>query len=393
MLSIKGLTKSFSAGQKKLLRGKEPVAPGQLAVDDLTVTVEEGELFTFLGPSGCGKTTTLRSVAGLERPDFGSITLAGTTLFDHDTRVNMPANQRGLGMVFQSYAIWPHLTVRQNVSFPLEVLPRGKRPNKASFVESVDRVLEVTGLAEYAERPATKLSGGQQQRLALARAIIIEPPLLLLDEPLSNLDAALRESMRFELKRMQRELGITSIYVTHDQSEALALSSRIAVMKAGKLMQVGRPRDIYHEPANRFVASFIGVSNFLDGVVARRSGSETRIETADGDLWTSRDVSFAEGDEVSLSLRPENLDIEVDDETRALGSNELAGTILTRGFLGESTDHIVSVGKLELRVRSNPKISHSPGTHVRVKVDPADVVVVARSDDDARPAERLLAAQ
>jgi ABC-type Fe3+/spermidine/putrescine transport system ATPase subunit len=380
MLSIDGLTKSFTAGQRRALRRKSTVSAGQRAVDNLSITVEEGELFTFLGPSGCGKTTTLRAVAGLERPDEGSITLAGNPLFDADEGINVAANERGLGMVFQSYAIWPHLTVRRNVSFPLEVLPRRERPSKAIFNERVERVLEVTGLAQYADRPATKLSGGQQQRLALARAIIVEPPLLLLDEPLSNLDAALRESMRFELKRMQRELGITSVYVTHDQAEALALSSRIAVMSAGKLVQVGKPREIYHEPASRFVASFIGVSNFIDGVVARRVSDETRIETVEGDVWTSLPVPQREGEEVSVSIRPENLSIEPDDGT-PLSHNQFNGAILTRGFLGESTDHIVSVGKLELRVRGNPKISHAPHSRVRVTVDRSDVVVVPRSDE------------
>jgi iron(III) transport system ATP-binding protein len=381
MLRIDNLAKSYTSAQRRKLkrRSDEPVAAR--AVDGLSFEVEEGELFTLLGPSGCGKTTTLRAIAGLERPQEGVIKLRDQVLFDASTGTNVSVNQRGLGMVFQSYAIWPHLSVFRNVSFPLDVMRRGKRPNRSQVRERVERVLEVTGLSEYADRPATKLSGGQQQRLALARATVIEPPLLLLDEPLSNLDATLRESMRFELKRLQRDMGITSIYVTHDQSEALALSSRIAVMRDGKIMQVGRPREIYHEPVNRFVASFIGISNFVDGVVATRNGGITKIVTPEGDLWTDRTLDHAEGAEVSVSLRPENLDIEPE-ESATPDHNRLCGTVTTRGFLGESTDHIVSVGKLELRVRCNPKTTYAPGTRVTLSVAPSDVVVVARTDDE-----------
>ena len=201
-----------------------------------------------------------------------------------DKRVNVPANKRALGMVFQSYAIWPHMTVFENVAFPLRVRPRGQRPGKKEITERVHRVLETMELLQYADRHATKLSGGQQQRLALARAIVIEPSMLLLDEPLSNLDAKLRESLRFELKRLQRELGITSIYVTHDQIEALSLSSHIAVLRAGEVVQMGKPRDIYENPQSKFVAEFIGTSNFIDGTVASRDGDEHVVETRDGRL-------------------------------------------------------------------------------------------------------------
>src|SRR6185312_16226181 len=190
-------------------------------------------------------------------------------------RVNVPANRRGLGMVFQSYAIWPHMSVFENVAFPLRVRSRRHRPSKREITERVERVLETMELLQYADRHATKLSGGQQQRLALARAIVIEPSLLLLDEPLSNLDAKLRESLRFELKRLQRELGVTSVYVTHDQTEALALSSKIAVMQDGKVRQVGRPRDVYERPETRFVAEFIGSSTFLPGTVLSATDAET----------------------------------------------------------------------------------------------------------------------
>jgi iron(III) transport system ATP-binding protein len=227
VLSIENLAKSYGsdrkAGRARRSQGTERPRPRVFAVSDVTFEVQAGELFTLLGPSGCGKTTTLRSVAGLEQPDSGSISLEDTVLFDGARGINVPTNRRGLGMVFQSYAIWPHMSVFENVTFPLRAMPRRSRPAKAEISERVQRVLEVTDLAAYSDRPATMLSGGQQQRLALARAMVTAPPLMLLDEPLSNLDAKLRESMRFEIKRLQRELGLTSIYVTHDQTEALML--------------------------------------------------------------------------------------------------------------------------------------------------------------------------
>ncbi len=253
MLTITQLVKTFPPG-----RGERT---GRVrAVDDVSFTVEEGELFTLLGPSGCGKTTTLRSIAGLETPDGGEIRIRDRVLFSSKQRIRVPANERGLGMVFQSYAIWPHMNVYKNVAFPLQVLPRRRRPGRKELRERVERVLAVVQLDQLASRQATDLSGGQQQRLALARALVMEPPLLLLDEPLSNLDAKLREDMRFELKRLQRELGITGIYVTHDQVEALAMSNRVAVMRAGKIEQVGRPREVYEAPKSRFVADFISRS-------------------------------------------------------------------------------------------------------------------------------------
>src|SRR5690349_4677815 len=255
--------------------------------------IAQGELFTLLGPSGCGKTTTLRSIAGLEMPDQGTITVAGRVLFSSETRTRVPANDRGLGMVFQSYAIWPHMNVFENVAFPLQVLPRAKRPGRAEVRRRVERVLAVVKLDHLASRDATALSGGQQQRLALARALVMEPALLQLDEPLSNLDAKLRDDMRFELKRLQRELGITCVYVTHDQVEALAMSNKVAVMRDGKIEQVGHPRAVYERPQSRFVADFIGTSNFLDGVVEAKEGSAYQVKTADGVLTIPSDANFA----------------------------------------------------------------------------------------------------
>src|SRR5438270_8935346 len=233
------------------------------AAQDVSFEVPEGKLFTLLGPSGCGKTTTLRSIAGLERPSSGEIEVAGRTVYSSNRGIFVAPNKRNFGMVFQSYAIWPHMNVFQNVAFPLEV----RKVDKPQMRDRVMRVLNAVQLDHLVDREATKLSGGQQQRLALARALVMEPQPLLLDEPLSNLDAKLRDRMRTELKRLQRELSLTTVYVTHDQSEALALSHEIAVMNDGFVVQIGSPRQIYEQPRDKFVADFVGTTNFIDGTV------------------------------------------------------------------------------------------------------------------------------
>ena len=350
------------------------------AVDGVSIEVREGELFSFLGPSGCGKTTTLRSVAGLERPDSGEIRVGDTTLFSKGKgrSLNIPVNRRGLGMVFQSYAIWPHMKVFDNVAFPLQVASRNQRPPRNVIRDKVMSVLQVMELADFADRQATKLSGGQQQRLALARALVTEPALLLLDEPLSNLDAKLRESLRFELKRLQQDIGITSIYVTHDQIEALALSSRIAVMKDGQLMQVGTPLEIYQRPANKFVAEFIGTSNFLDGRIVGRAGEQWRLDTPAGPLQVSTGVPVRVGDPVLVAIRPECVTLRAGAPT-GREPNEWAGEVVTRGFLGDSVDFVVRVADEELRVRSNPTVIFDAHDEVTAVVDPERVSLVPMS--------------
>jgi iron(III) transport system ATP-binding protein len=369
LLTISNLVKSF-AGEASKRRATEGRV---LAVDDVSLEVGEGEMFTLLGPSGCGKTTTLRAVAGLERPDSGRIVVGDRVLFDGNG-LNVPANQRGLGMVFQSYAIWPHMTVFDNVAFPLQVRRRSQRPGKREIRERVAKVLETMELGHLADRQATKLSGGQQQRLALARAIIIEPPLMLLDEPLSNLDAKLRESLRYELKRLQRELGITSVYVTHDQIEALALSTTIAVMKEGNVLQTGRPREVYETPNCKFVAEFIGTSNFLRGKVAGREGDCVDIDTEAGRVRLESAARVPVGEEVIAAVRPESLEI----STTGWGNrvNEWPGTVTNRAFLGDAIDHIVRVGQGSLRVRGNPSVSIKPGTEIFVATEPSKVTLV-----------------
>ncbi len=379
MLRVDNLVKTFD-GERRRRRSPGAEADGRVfAVNDVTFNVPEGALFTLLGPSGCGKTTTLRSIAGLERPDSGTIEVGGRVLFTGGLpgkkTVNVPANERGLGMVFQSYAIWPHMSVFDNVAFPLQVRKRAQRPGRMEISERVLRVLETMELADLADRLATKLSGGQQQRLALARALVIEPPLLLLDEPLSNLDAKLRESLRYELKRLQRELGITSVYVTHDQVEALVLSTSIAVMKGGNVIQLGRPREIYENPNSRFVAEFIGTSNFIVGTVVAKENERYVVDTADGRLMLDSAASMPAGTDVIVSIRPEAVEVSTTSRAGEV-PNEWTGTVLTRAFLGDAVDHVVAVGKHEIRARGNPSVSIEQGTGVYLRMDPSKLALV-----------------
>jgi iron(III) transport system ATP-binding protein len=366
VLSVENLVKSYDPET-----GSDPV----LAVDDVTFTVADGEMFTLLGPSGCGKTTTLRSVAGLERPDAGRIAVDDRVLFARDPAgatppVDVAVNRRGLGMVFQSYAIWPHMTVFDNVAFPLQVRRRGVPPTpKAEIADRVARVLEVMELGDHVGRRAIALSGGQQQRLALARALVTRPPLLLLDEPLSNLDAKLRESLRFELKRLQRELGVTSVYVTHDQTEALSMSSRIAVMQDGKVRQVGRPRDVYERPETRFVAEFIGSSTFLPGTVLSAAAGELTVSTRPGRLVLRSVLSLPAGADVIVSIRPESVALRPAAAGEAPRPGEWSGEVVSRAFLGDSVDHVVRVGDAEVRARGNPAVSVEPGRPVLLELE------------------------
>ena len=257
------------------------------ALDKLNLTIHDGELVTLLGPSGCGKTTTLRSVSGFITPDEGEIFIGNRRITD------IPPEKRGIGLVFQNYALWPHMTVFQNLSFGLELrkIPPGE------IKKRVQSVLSVVKLEGYEDRYPRQLSGGQQQRIALARAIILEPDILLLDEPLSNLDALLREQMRFEIAQLHKRLGITTLYVTHDQTEAMVISDRIVIMKDGKVMQDGKPEEIYLRPRNRFVAGFMGTTTFLEGVIESISGDSCFLKTSEG--WTLRGIA-AGGDRKSV---------------------------------------------------------------------------------------------
>jgi iron(III) transport system ATP-binding protein len=335
--------------------------------------VPEGQLFTLLGPSGCGKTTTLRSIAGLEKPRLGVIAVKDRIVYSSDKRIFVNPNRRGFGMVFQSYAIWPHMNVFENTAFPLQV--GDKRYSRAEIRDKVMRVLKAVQLDHLADRQATKLSGGQQQRLALGRALVMEPQLLLLDEPLSNLDAKLREKMRFELKRLQRELRITTIYVTHDQSEALALSHEIAVMNEGRIQQIASPRHIYERPVNAFVADFVGSTNFLDGSVLGPDSEEGRyrVRTEIGDLTVLATESFRPEDKVLVSVRPEDVDLT---EARPQGSNVWQGKIEQKVFLGEVLDLQVKLGERTLLSRQHPSLRAPKGSSIFVHLDPDKCVAL-----------------
>ena len=368
MLSTNGLSTEYIGEHGQVIK----------AALDVTFEVPQGKLFTLLGPSGCGKTTTLRSIAGLERPRAGEITVDGQVVYSSGRGIFIPPNRRGLGMVFQSYAIWPHMTVFENAAFPLRV--RKRRLAKRELEDRVLRVLKVVALEEMADREATKLSGGQQQRLALARALVMEPPLLLLDEPLSNLDAKLRERMRFELKRLQRELGITTVYVTHDQSEALALSHSIAVMNGGQIEQIASPRDLYERPRNQFVADFVGATNFLEGTVsagATASGCY-RVSSELGEIEVRAGDALRPSDRVVLSIRPEDIELT---ETRLEGTNVWRGIVDQKVFLGESIDFQVKVGQRNLQSRVHPSLRTPVGDPIYVRVNPEKCVALKATSE------------
>ena len=337
------------------------------AVRDISLRVEKGQFYTLLGPSGCGKTTTLRCVAGLERPNGGEIAIDGQIVYSHDRGIMIPTHRRDIGMVFQSYAIWPHMNVFENVAFPLQEM-RGKFSREAirGKVRDALRLVQLEGLED---RPAPFLSGGQQQRLALARALIKEPKVLLLDEPLSNLDAKLREDTRLELRELVKRLGITTLYVTHDQLEALTMSDVVAVMEQGRIVQETSPVDIYQKPETAFVASFIGQSNFLDGrIVSASDGNRGTVETAAGAIACWLPEGATVGDRVTVAVRPE--DVLVSDGNDPDGTNVVNGTIVAVVFLGEAQECSVALGEASLRLRLHPSLRISRGQSVRLRLTP-----------------------
>jgi iron(III) transport system ATP-binding protein len=336
------------------------------AAQDVSFEVPEGKLFTLLGPSGCGKTTTLRSIAGLERPVSGEIEVAGRTVYSSSRGIFVAPNKRNFGMVFQSYAIWPHMNVFQNVAFPLEV----RKLAKKQIREKVMRVLAAVQLEHLVDREATKLSGGQQQRLALARALVMEPQLLLLDEPLSNLDAKLRDHMRNELKRLQRELSLTTVYVTHDQSEALALSHEIAVMNEGSVVQIGAPRVIYETPKNQFVADFVGSTNFIGGTVTSVEPKSGRclVASALGEIKAHAAEGVAKDKTVIVSVRPEDVELSEHEPSAAEGDNIIRATVHSKDFLGEYLDFHVKAGDVVLQSRAHPSLRTPTGDPIFVRL-------------------------
>lgn len=350
-ITIKGVSKTF--GTNTVLR-------------EFNEVFKDGEFVTLLGPSGCGKTTMLRIVAGFERPSTGEVYIDDQLVSGGKTFVQ--PEKRNIGMVFQSYAVWPHMNVFDNVAYPLTI----KKVPKATIKEKVDRVLGIVHLAQYAERFPNQLSGGQQQRVALARALVAEPRLLLLDEPLSNLDAKLRESMRFEIKEIQQALGITVIYVTHDQTEAMAMSDRIFLINRGVVQQSGTPDEIYNHPANQFVADFLGKVDFIKGMAEEGSilitGTNQRVKY-DGE----------KRGKVELAVRPENIKFVKE-------GAELTGKVVSQYYLGDVNDCRVNVGGQTVRVIADPytyrelNIGDEVGLHIR------DFIAF---DDDGTLAEQL----
>jgi iron(III) transport system ATP-binding protein len=388
-VEIQGLTKSY--GENEVLR-------------DLNIEVGEGEFLTLLGPSGCGKTTTLRCVAGLERADGGEIRIGGTVVASAAGRVFVPPNRRDIGMVFQSYALWPHMTVAGNVAYPL----RMRRKAGGDIGRQVAGILETVGMAAYAQRQVTDLSGGQQQRVALARAMVARPGLLLFDEPLSNLDAKLRRDMRREIRAAHDASGGSSIYVTHDQEEAITLSDRVVVLRAGVVQQVGTPRDIYEHPVNTFVADFVGYDNILAGTVAAKSdrGCAVTLGTSAGDgtgpIWAANGQVKAVTADASafVAVRAEHLALEPLAAAGDAPEGTLPGVITSRTYAGHHVEYVVEVGEQRLLIRmaaeqaleqgqeqataqhATAEAGLAVGEKAAVRFNPARTVVI--KDDAAR---------
>lgn len=335
------------------------------AVDRITLDVPAGELLALLGPSGCGKTTTLRMIAGFEKPTGGQILLGGRDV------TTLPPEKRNCGMVFQNYALFPHLTVSENVAFGLEM----RRVPKAERGKRVQAMLERVGLAALSSRYPRQLSGGQQQRTALARVLALNPAVLLLDEPLANLDAQLREEMRFYIHTLQQEYGITTVYVTHDQAEAMVLADQVAVLMEGKLQQLGPPQRVYQRPRNADVAKFIGLTNLFPGKLST-GGDEPALETDLGVLRAGGGEDIRPGSPALLSVRPESLRLRAG-AAHSNNGNCLRGRVADRSFLGSLIDYRVALpGDRMLRVQANPSLTIPPGEEVLVEFDVADAWIV-----------------
>ncbi|HEV7653091.1 MAG TPA: ABC transporter ATP-binding protein [Actinophytocola sp.] len=376
-INIKGLVKSF-----RRIDGTT-VTP----VDDVTLEIGAGSFVVLLGPSGCGKTTLLRCIAGLENPDGGEIEMGGRTVFSSSAGIDVPTHKRRVGMVFQSYALWPHMTVRENVAYPLQ----SRKSVRAEVTRAVDDALALVGVAELAGQYPAQLSGGQQQRVALARAVAPRNQVILFDEPLSNVDAKVREHLRVELLQLQRALGFTAIYVTHDQAEAMVLGERIAVLRTGKIAQYGAPKEVYGRPMSRYVADFIGTANEVAGKVRRVRGTEVVLDTAVGPVeGVAHDGWLADGQDAVAVIRPEKAVLTAE----PAGVNCWPATVAHSVFFGPYTEHYTTIGAaLEFRVSTADSADARAG-QCWVSVAREDVFVLPANDDSPRPAahpERLLA--
>ena len=338
------------------------------AVQDVTFEAAEGKVLSLLGPSGCGKTTTLRCIAGFENPDSGEIYL------DDRKITYVPPEKRGIGMIFQNYALWPHMTVYGNLAFGLQI----RKVPKDEITKKIKKVLGMVQLEGYENRFPRQMSGGQQQRIAMARALVFEPEIMLLDEPLSNLDAQLREEMRFEFTELQRKLGITAIYVTHDQAEALVISDKIVILDQGKIVQSGSPREIYSDPKNKFVAGFIAVTSFISGSVDSLIEDKKKVvvKTNDGLVIHGFNNSFDVGQKVSVAMRMNVLKF-IQDENKSDKNtvNIFKGRIIQSSYLGNIIDYKIKVGNWEIRTNSDAKYNFKVGEEVTFYLSPEDIIV------------------
>ena len=343
-----------------------------VAVNRIDLEVQQGEMLTLLGPSGCGKTTTLRCIAGLETPQEGDIVIDGKPMLSEGF---VHSSQRGIGMVFQNYAVWPHMKVFNNVAYGLKI----KKVSRKDIQERVLEVLELVGLKGLGERFPSQLSGGQQQRVALARALVGNPKVLLLDEPLSNLDAKLREKMRFEIKSLVKRMGITSVYVTHDQAEAMVISDRIAVMDSGDIVQIGTAQEIYKNPANKFVADFIGTMNFIAGEIVQAPQDTdavcVRTEFSEKVLCSADDITEATpGKEVYVSIRPE--DVEIFTEPPPDRENLFKGIIAHKAYLGNFLYFFIDVNGTRVQAQVQHNLPQDEGQEVYLFLDPQKCMIL-----------------
>lgn len=346
------------------------------AIDGVSLDVMPGEFVVLLGPSGCGKTTLLRTIAGLESPDEGEIDIHGSTVFSDARRIELAPEKRHLSMIFQSYALWPHLTVFDNVAYPLR--SRRKRIGKQEIAERVNRVLEQVGVGNLGGQYPGQMSGGQQQRVALARALVDGGDLVLFDEPLSNVDAKVRETLRRELLEMQRELGFAAVYVTHDQGEAMELAHRVAVMGGGKVRRLGAPAEIYSEPANRYVANFIGTTNEIPATIRSVEGDACLLDTPAGQArGVLARTGLAAGDEVVACFRPEYARVGHDAD-----DNVWPGIVERVLFLGQITETVVRLGPTDQRVRITTlgEAPHREGDDITLTIPPARLRVLAAEE-------------
>jgi len=353
ILKVNNLSKSF--GNVKAVQG-------------VNFEAAEGEVLSLLGPSGCGKTTTLRCIAGFENPDRGEIYL------DNRKITSIPPEKRGIGMVFQNYALWPHMTVYGNLAFGLQI----RKVPKPEIDKRIKKVLNIVQLEGYENRYPRQMSGGQQQRIAMARALVFEPEIMLLDEPLSNLDAQLREEMRFEFTELQKKLGITAVYVTHDQAEALVISDKIVILNQGEIVQSGSPKEIYSNPKNKFVAGFIAVTSFINGRIDSFTEEKKKVivKTDDGLVIHGFNNSFDIGQKVSVAMRMNVIKFIQDENKNDKNTvNMFRGKIIQSSYLGNFIDYKIKVGNWEVRTNSDAKYNFKIGEEVTFYLSPEDIIV------------------